>query len=335
MVHTTGLEDLEKENQQLRAQVADLLIQNDYMEQYYAAMVYGSLFSYEVDATTDTITKLPEDLSSFLKTGVNCSYTELMQAFCDRLVADGDAKNVFEKTSCSTMITAFQSSERRISVDFRTKSYSDTISWNRDRIYLIRHPVSGHICGVVTIQSITAQKENELELIDRARHDSLTHLCNRSTMEEQVTKALSNSSTHHGVILVDIDNFKSINDRFGHQTGDMVLANFAAMLAKKFRQSDVVSRIGGDEFLIFMKTADPEIVVQRAESIRSACADILPQNPAIHMSTSIGIALYPQHGTTLKELYINADTALYASKNAGKNQVTIYYDGIKKNGQHA
>lgn len=323
-------DELEQENRQLKEQVADLLIHNDYLEQYYTAMVYGSSVVYEVDATTDTVTKVPEILLSFLNLDEHTSYTSLIEAICVTFVVEADTKAVTEKISCDAMIREFRSGVKQISAEYQAKGFAADINWYRNRIYLIQHPVSGHICGVATIRNIETQKQSELQLIDRAHHDPLTHLCNRTSMQELVEKALTESSLTHGVIIIDVDNFKYINDNFGHQAGDIVLANFAAMLSKKFRQYDIVSRIGGDEFLIFMKTAGEDIVTRRAEEIRQACVSLMPDTPEIKITTSIGIAMYPQHGTTLKKLYANADTALYASKTGGKNRVTIFHEGLVK-----
>jgi|GEM_PF-6119122 len=330
MDQDTQFAELKNEIKRQKELIADLLIHNDYLEQYYAAMVYGSQIVYEVDATADTISNLPAFLYEFFHIDKAASYTELMHAICKSRICEADAETVETKTSCKAIINAFEKGARQISVEYLSKDNTERMSWYRDRIYLIQHPVSGHICGVVTIKGINTQKQDELKLIDRAQHDPLTHLCNRSSMEERVGKELNDSSLSHGVMIIDVDDFKSVNDTFGHQTGDAVLSRFGAMLAKKFRQYDVVSRIGGDEFMVFMKTANPDIVLRRAEEIRLGCADLFPDRPEIKVTISMGIAMYPQHGSSLEELYANADTALYTSKKAGKNQITVYRTGLAK-----
>ena len=124
----------------------------------------------------------------------------------------------------------------------------------------------------------------------------------------------------HACLFIDVDDFKGVNDRLGHQVGDRVLVQLASLLQRTFRQSDVVGRYGGDEFLVWMRDApSPQLVEHRAQQLCesvAACEDF-------PTSISVGVALWPQDGSDYDELLHAADQALYTAKGAGKNRVAF------------
>ena len=126
------------------------------------------------------------------------------------------------------------------------------------------------------------------------------------------------------LMMLGLDNFKMVNDSFGHETGDRVLAEVGRVIRNSFRGADVAGRVGGDEFMIFVQDVDAEEAAQLAERI-SAQVGELPNLPDVTLS--IGIALFPTHGKTFAELYRAADTALYRSKKGGKATYHVYAEG--------
>jgi diguanylate cyclase (GGDEF)-like protein len=121
--------------------------------------------------------------------------------------------------------------------------------------------------------------------------------------------------------MLDIDNFKSLNDTLGHQAGDKFLIDFAIELKNRFRETDIVGRIGGDEFFALMKNIfDRGQIERRAMDILDIIEETAQQFPEVKLGGSIGISLYPKDGTNLDVLYTKADEALYESKRNGKNQ---------------
>ena len=316
--------DIEIEYARLKERYADLLIQADYMQQYFDAMVYGSLYAYEIDISEDKIITVPELFEQLYNCRKNSSYNAFLRLMCSALISDTDRQLVFEAISRQSLLKAFEDGKRQTSIDFLGKSKDDTLSWFQIRVFLIQHPVSGNIHGVTTIKNVQKEKLRDLKLQKRAQEDALTHLANRSYMEEQVKLALQEAADHHCIMLIDIDDFKSINDTFGHQAGDLVLKTFSKLLLSKFRKEDIVARLGGDEFFIFTKNATPDIVEQRAKSILASCKTLMPADSGIKVSPSIGISVYPNHGVNLDTLYKNADAALYYSKQHGKNSYTFF-----------
>lgn len=160
-------------------------------------------------------------------------------------------------------------------------------------------------------------------LTRKADLDYLTGVWNREGISRMISSSLDNSGGQAGALcFLDLDNFKQINDQFGHTYGDEALCAIAQALKEGICDSDVVGRFGGDEFLIFMSgVADEADILERAEAI---CRRIrkLPLN--IPLTASIGIARCPEHGSEFQELLDKADSALYQSKCAGKDRIRFF-----------
>ena len=178
------------------------------------------------------------------------------------------------------------------------------------------------IMGKIT--NIDLQKREAAMLLQKAQQDSLTNLYNNETTKLLVGRYLAAEGAEgtHGLILLDIDNFKSINDTRGHLSGDTILAAVADKLRALFRSTDILGRIGGDEFMIFLKNvSDRAQLIAQAQSILDA---LRGNGELFGVTCSLGASLYAEDGRTVDELFENADTALYRSKKAGKNCCSIY-----------
>ena len=159
----------------------------------------------------------------------------------------------------------------------------------------------------------------------RAVRDSLTGLFNRRWMKETLNRC-SRNCVQTGVIVADVDHFKSYNDRWGHAGGDALLQHLARLMQRIFREQDVVCRLGGEEFVIIVPDASFEDLREGAERLVEES-----RRMAVHLdgqllgtiTVSAGIALTPHHATTAEELISAADRALYAAKSAGRDRVAI------------
>lgn len=181
------------------------------------------------------------------------------------------------------------------------------------------------------------EQSDELKQINRefkkmSITDPLTGLYNRRHFEDLMETELAMSARYgdiNSLLVFDIDHFKQINDQFGHQGGDIVLKEFAEVLKKGIRKTDILCRIGGEEFVAFCKRSPKETAVDIAEKIRKAIAQHgfdLGEDTA-YISTSIGVSTFPDNNNTGKhELFKHADIALYNSKRNGRNLVTHYDD---------
>lgn len=159
--------------------------------------------------------------------------------------------------------------------------------------------------------------------------DALTGLYNRRYLEEALVREVRRASRarHNvGIVMIDLDHFKSFNDAFGHDAGDAVLREAALMLTKCVRAEDFVCRYGGEEFVVILPTANREAAEDRAENLRAQIRQmtILHQGKSMGMITmSAGVAVFPEHGSTPKELITAADAALYKAKGNGRDQVVV------------
>ena len=178
-------------------------------------------------------------------------------------------------------------------------------------------------------------------LLERATRDNLTKLYNRHYMREWLEQQLHSAARHGrtiGVILLDIDHFKRINDSFGHEAGDMVLREFADAVRRVARGSDVPCRHGGEEFLLLMPEASLEATLGKAEELRHTIAHFALAYEGLslgHVTVSAGVAMFPQHATTVDTLLRRADEALYAAKESGRNRVVASSARAHNMGSHA
>ncbi|MGN1416644.1 MAG: GGDEF domain-containing protein, partial [Oscillospiraceae bacterium] len=177
----------------------------------------------------------------------------------------------------------------------------------------------------------------------QANIDRLTGIYNKLSFEENAEYMLENAGAgeRHAVILLDVDNFKGVNDNLGHAYGDKVLADIGNILRLTFTASDCLGRIGGDEFGVLLNIpADRQhdymtLINEKCRSLCGAFHDnYTGRNGDYKISASIGTAVFPDDGKTFAELYRCADKALYSSKHKGKDTFTVYSD-IKEDDKNA
>lgn len=172
------------------------------------------------------------------------------------------------------------------------------------------------------------QKKATSALQEQAERDSLTKLFNAHTVRRLTEEYFSSSAegVNCALLIIDLDNFKQINDRYGHMFGDAVLTQAAQIIRKLFRSQDIVGRIGGDEFLVLMKdVSDRGLINKRCFQLLEAFYDTFRhQLYDFELSCSIGVAFTPAHGTLYCDLFRCADQALYQAKELGKNQYVFY-----------
>jgi diguanylate cyclase (GGDEF)-like protein len=163
-------------------------------------------------------------------------------------------------------------------------------------------------------------------LRDQAIRDPLTGLFNRRYLVETFERELARAQRHGdslGVIMMDLDKFKNFNDTFGHDMGDRLLTAFGDFIRDIIRKEDVACRWGGEEFVLILPGASLNAGLARAEEIRSRAKELQIPTGTPHrpVTLSLGVAVYPEHGSTTDELIKAADTALYRAKRGGRNRV--------------
>ena len=169
------------------------------------------------------------------------------------------------------------------------------------------------------------QKCLKRKLQDMSRIDQLTGVYNKAGFKTVVEPLLKESGSG-SFIFTDLDNFKTVNDTLGHQTGDKVLQEMAAKLQQFFRSDDIIGRFGGDEFYIYAPGLSPEATVKRAEDL---CRILHTTYDGVTVSASIGICYFPEHGRDFDKLVHLADVAAYVVKERGKGGYHVYEPGDK------
>ncbi|MCW8885226.1 MAG: EAL domain-containing protein [Motiliproteus sp.] len=192
----------------------------------------------------------------------------------------------------------------------------------------------GEIGGIVQVsRDITEKIRSEEKIRFLAHHDALTHLPNRILLRDRFNQAIQyaeRAGQKVGVLFLDLDHFKDINDTLGHHIGDLLLKSVVERISASIRKSDTVSRQGGDEFVILIpqigSSNDPEQVARQILSSMNQALEI--EGHQLRTSFSIGISIYPDDGKDFDTLLKNADTAMYAAKKSGRNAYHFYADHL-------
>lgn len=197
--------------------------------------------------------------------------------------------------------------------ELRIKCQNGQYLWYGCQYRTLEDAEQGVSLVVGKLVDITNQRSREQQLEEKARRDILTGTYNKAGVE--MIDELLKGRPHGVLIMMDIDDFKLINDTYGHSAGDAVLAQLGRMLNEVFRKDDVVARVGGDEFVIFLPgLQDPGMVRDRVEHLLSLMRAISVGDGAMTVSASAGIAIAPQDGVAFQELYAVADRAMYVAK---------------------
>ena len=205
---------------------------------------------------------------------------------------------------------------------YRRNLGGDVVRWVHNEVRFLTDAEDGHLCVMLTAKDVEAKKREEEKLVMAAKMDKMTMVLNRETAMEDIRETLHKKADYrHVLFMIDVDNFKNLNDTMGHQKGDEFLIAMAAEIKKHFREDDMVGRIGGDEFFVLMKNISDVAEAQRkAKELLTNIRLVCDAYGTASLSVSIGVSLYPESGKTLEELYAKADAALYEAKNKGKNR---------------
>ena len=223
--------------------------------------------------------------------------------------------------------------QESIHVVLRNMRKNGDIFWNNLRIDPVRN-VDGtvtHYVGV--IEDVTAKRQYERRLQHLANHDPLTGLANRTLLQEKVTMSMlfaQRTNALMAVAFLDLDNFKFINDTFGHDAGDLVLKEVANRLRHNVREEDTIARMGGDEFVLVI-TSEPSLahVADMVERVRiSLSAPVHINGKEVSPGVSIGVSLFPRDGDTVDRLMRAADAAMYHAKTSGRNNVKFFSEEL-------
>lgn len=216
----------------------------------------------------------------------------------------------------------YKSGRYSLAYEYERKLSDGSTRWVHNEVHFLTDVDSGHLCVMLSVKDINESKLEEQKIIDAAKLDQMTRLLNRETAMKYIRQILQHENDRlHVLFMLDIDNFKTLNDTLGHQAGDEFLIKLASELKNGFRDSDIVGRIGGDEFFIFLRNViELKQIEKKATDILHIVSGVAKKYLQVKLSGSVGISLYPKNGETLERLYAKADEALYKAKHSGKNQ---------------
>lgn len=199
-------------------------------------------------------------------------------------------------------------------VDYQTQRRDGSVIWVTERGHgSVDEDGQSVLIGVVF--DISARKRTQEELLLESKRDALTGILNRRAAEAEIDLWLQKAEKSSALLLLDVDNFKQVNDSCGHLEGDRVLTDISRILTKIFRHNDIIARLGGDEFIVFVKDVNTlETVCKKAQDV---CEQV---SQSMAASVSIGVSMTREHGdSSFRELYHDADEALYRAKCGGRN----------------
>jgi len=217
---------------------------------------------------------------------------------------------------CADVESGFR--ERNLEFRFRYMPEGDYV-WLECESRLDRDQTTGHLIASHILRDIDSRKREELALRSEAERDMLTGLYNRSTAVKMIGRSLEDGpkTELHALILLDLDNFKTLNDTLGHQCGDQALRDVAGIIAGHFRRDDVVCRLGGDEFIVFLKGISAGLLREKLGALLEKLHLAYGEPQSVWIDASAGVA-YATAGESFESLYSRADQALYQAKREGK-----------------
>lgn len=287
--------------------------------QIQETLISNALLYAKVDMYTDTLLELNGK-------EVQIPFQEFLYDQIHYKVYKAHIPYVEQSLSLESLNEAYQQGKESVEIQYMMKNGAENI-WVSCVMYRMYTDDSATMLMVVT--DIDEKKRREIALKEQAERDGLTGLYNAATTRSKIDEILlaeQGLKENQFFVLIDLDNFKLINDTFGHGYGDKVLVDVATILNKRFRSSDIIGRLGGDEFIVMlrnMKSIDyaDDLMQELCNSIRRTYRQ---GDQEVTISASIGVAIAPKDGNTFEELYQKSDHAQYQIKKENKNGYKRY-----------
>lgn len=310
-------------------QAKEAQLQHKREEKYRAAMVSDAIATYEINLSANHFIKIYNTDKNISLNISHYSYTNLLKKLCDKLIYPEDKEHYLNIYNKDNLIKAFKKGRLILYNEYRQLDKSGKAFWVSCTANLLSDPENDDIKAFLYIKNIDTQKRKELAIKYYSERDPLTDLYNRKAAQNLILEYLKNSDTEknkNAFLSFDLDGFKFVNDRYGHMSGDYLLSNVAECLKSVFHKNDVIARMGGDEFIVFIKNVESrtDILAKSLEACVSIKKLFINNKGSENISASVGIAISPLHGDNFEELYRKSDKALYFAKNAGKDRCVFY-----------
>ena len=268
----------------------------------------------------------------------NSTYDEILRQIAEKQIKEEYRQGYVEMFSTKNVLKAYQTGRKSLSYDFMISMDGTDYYWMRLTARIFYWKDGDSVRMIIYRQNIDEEKKREIVLYQQAKQDSLTGLHNKAVTQALISETITSyeaaAGRRYAFFILDIDDFKNVNDTFGHAIGDFAIKEFAGELRAQFGDSDIVGRVGGDEFAAFLPISNKEWVEKKAgRLVECLSRKIMLDAKECALSASVGIALFPEDGRDFETLYQKADKALYFTKAMGKNGFTIFSQEIeRKNG---
>lgn len=305
-------------------------------QRYYEIMRAKSVIICESNITKNICISGCEEFSRSYNFANTDSYIHLINSMTELVVHPEDRDRFVQCFARDSVLHTRESGVGEILCDFRVLSEGGDYVWVRCTMHLFEDPQTSDLRAFAYIESINNEKLRELDLLYKAQHDMLTGFYDKATAQEMINDYLASPegiSGRHALFMIDIDHFKSVNDTFGHAFGDSTLVRTTEKLRALFRKSDVLCRVGGDEFIVLMKHVPTyKTALQKAQEMCDSVSDVYTlEGVDYRLYISVGVAYFDKHGKNYEELYNCADNALYYAKEHGRNRFAVYHPNIREN----
>lgn len=309
--------------------------QHYFHEEYLREMLSADmLFSVKINFSLDHIMHIWSEYYKNDELQKIKNYRQLTKQVAGFLANRGDQKRYLEQFSPAALTRALNEGQTSLYGEYRCSITGGHILWCAFRLAIMQDPVTSEQVGFLYIRDIDERKKTELTLQERAERDALTGLYNRQTVESMIRTRLSRQHKDGALcalFIVDMDEFKQVNDRHGHYAGDKILEEVGRILREDSDGRSITGRLGGDEFLIFSDNISSE---QRAEELAMALCKKLnvhyvTAGITLHTSASVGFVVVPCRDVDFKTMFQQADAALYDAKSRGKATYTCFGSNLQ------
>lgn len=292
--------------------------------QFYYAMLGESAAYAHVDVTDDALTKVGGMWALYNELIEKITFTELFTTFVGRVVHPDDRDHYTAVMNCKNFIESIENGIDQLRCEFRRIGDQNKMVWMELTVHLLKDPMTHHVLGLLRIKNIDKKKRQELMLQSSSERDPLTRILHKKASEAAVRERLRQAAPGEvsAFMILDIDDFKDINDRLGHEAGDRALVSFANTVSRIIDRDDVLGRFGGDEFTLFICNADSK---ERVEDLIDDLFEHLSQECDPPITCSAGVTMLSDR-ETYDTAFRQADAALYAAKDAGKNAYEFFSD---------
>jgi len=286
---------------------------------------------FKVDIATDEFTTSSERWKEFFGKSAPKKYTEAFMMVSE-MVHPEELVEFNLAFAPERLRSASAGDQFKVTCEARVLNKEGKYIWTQNTIQTAGGDHNRSIIG--KIADIDGIKKKEFDIISESQKDGLTGLLRKNVTEKLIVDYLEGDGkdSEHGMLIIDIDDFKLINDKAGHLYGDAVLTELSKRIQNLFRNTDIVGRIGGDEFLILLKNIKyNNLIIEKADAVIDIFDAISSTMQSVNrISGSMGIVRYPADGTTYRELFQKADKALYGVKDKGKNAYSFYDDNFER-----